>query len=1132
MSVGRSRSDSALTETPRVSETPVQERSTQRLSDPLEDRGTAGPSNDVTGDLSHGRPHDDQSCLKVGNKHHVHFQSKAFQNENPGKELIPALGQFRDVSSGMSQADSDNAGSFQGSSLRHFLDPSAQPQGSDIPEGRKNHRTSVEHHGRHALDQDDYTETYLELPQVEVPSAMIHDDNGWSLTDQVSVSSSESSASSPYLRALAFAGHRDTFARIKYHRHIAPEIPLSIWNNVLMHLTQKDFLNLRLASKVWHSTLPAPRLPASCHLPIEIIQQIYHYLAPQDFNAARHTCKAWYIAARDRELLALKLRKGGWWAAAEADIELRKVHSLQGRLHTSPSYLVDGNSEDGHEDLSDEIWLLSKRLTIECSFSRGWKGLGLRSLPGQKCMSVCALIDFTQLLGCEIQPSSSTLEGHFTTSTCGHFVLVTKDCVVYIYKLSEDAATLQGVTSVICPRKVLAVSMDTSSRRYAIAALLEGRMGLVCDIRNTVPSPVAIASGTVKPRKRISFSNVWGADPEFDARPTKQQRYLKPERSSDSGGRLFKRMGRSQSSTPRMSPSDADTVVSKTAYIGDGGSAFPVESGQRSLYRNLCSIDDPPRSVAICPQRRCVAFGCRLGIELHWVDALSGQDLNRWFPLGAPSDYLYFLPPRQDGDSAKKLRLISSAAGPEPNTPPDQFENSQRRHVSRRRSNSMTRLFFGNIPFATGFSAPGSEVGPSRAQEYGTLRAVDCDHFRATPLSDGIHMLFTDPDTDCLCLGSDAPLGGPTKLLRKVMCVVPSTMHDWYLGRSRNSGNPGIAAGTSRRPLAYAAGSDLRWGVRIAAAYAPGQIVLFSIPPDLFQRLKDPAGFKTQFHRTHSDVLIDAFLPHEEDIFRAVVGEDGYDEVGGPIASAPICSARIDGVEIGRMDRVVDLSVGCSNGTLKIWAFSATGEARVWNISTERPEDRTILKTVVHSDGTVKVLGDFDWEGDAVMADEGSEPSTSAGSKSGSGSKSPSHPASPTALDLALPEAQSTTVNSRAASPKGKSRHVTFCDGSSTIPPTGSTSPEIEASKDNTSLLPSEGELEQCVAVWNASLSPATPICPARRYPTLKLRGGGDSEHPIIWRATRSEGRKRRKVVESDDQDSLEEWQCEVLGHQ
>jgi hypothetical protein len=75
------------------------------------------------------------------------------------------------------------------------------------------------------------------------------------------------------------------------------------------------------------------------------------------------------------------------------------------------------------------------------------------------------------------------------------------------------------------------------------------------------------------------------------------------------------------------------------------GRTVPIESGTSTFYRHLCSEDDPPRSVSICPQRRCVAFGCSAGIELHWIDALTGQSLSRWFPLTAPSDYLYLYVP-------------------------------------------------------------------------------------------------------------------------------------------------------------------------------------------------------------------------------------------------------------------------------------------------------------------------------------------------------------------------------------------------------------------------------------------------------------------------------------------------------
>ena len=61
----------------------------------------------------------------------------------------------------------------------------------------------------------------------------------------------------------------------------------------------------------------------------------------------------------------------------------------------------------------------------------------------------------------------------------------------------------------------------------------------------------------------------------------------------------------------------------------DCASNIPIETGTSTFYRHLCSEDDPPRSVSICPQRRCVAFGCSAGIELHWIDALTGQSLSR-----------------------------------------------------------------------------------------------------------------------------------------------------------------------------------------------------------------------------------------------------------------------------------------------------------------------------------------------------------------------------------------------------------------------------------------------------------------------------------------------------------------------
>ncbi len=76
-----------------------------------------------------------------------------------------------------------------------------------------------------------------------------------------------------------------------------------------------------------------------------------------------------------------------------------------------------------------------------------------------------------------------------------------------------------------------------------------------------------------------------------------------------------------------------------------------------------------------------------------------------------------------------------------------------------------------------------------------------------------------------LCLGSDAPVGGPTKLLRKI----------WFHCPERN----GISRSTvSNTPISYTAGSDLSRGVRVVAGFDTGtdeqSIWLFSVPSDIF----------------------------------------------------------------------------------------------------------------------------------------------------------------------------------------------------------------------------------------------------------------------------------------------------------
>ena len=37
------------------------------------------------------------------------------------------------------------------------------------------------------------------------------------------------------------------------------------------------------------------------------------------------------------------------------------------------------------------------------------------------------------------------------------------------------------------------------------------------------------------------------------------------------------------------------------------------------VWRNICTEEDPPYSVAVSPTRQCVAFGSKAGVELYWV---------------------------------------------------------------------------------------------------------------------------------------------------------------------------------------------------------------------------------------------------------------------------------------------------------------------------------------------------------------------------------------------------------------------------------------------------------------------------------------------------------------------------------
>ena len=637
------------------------------------------------------------------------------------------------------------------------------------------------------------------------------------------------------------------------------------------------------------------KVRAAGRLPTEVLMLIWSYLGPRDFDAARRICRAWFIAGLERGVLARMLRIGGWWGAWEADLETMD--------------LGEGGIGGRKSSFVNEEWVMSRRLALECSLSSRWGGNGLDSArAGSSSLVLTSETDFSDLSDWYApSPDGCDAALHFTVSVCGNFALVVEGCVVYIYRLTNCATSssiyggrLEPLTSIICPHRVLAVSMDTSSQRYAVAALMDDRTGLVCDIN---PLPCRRESADERAGSNVHERQDYRASVLSSG--NSGERIVTEQASSHENSSAHSYL---RSVIPHIRPAAYQSPYDSTQcmppfsrLLSEKFSSIPIETGPRSIYRSLCSPDDPPLSVAICPQRRCVAFGCSSGIELHWVDALTGQDLNRWFPLTAPSDFLYFLPPRKGVDSAKKLRLISSAGCP-----------GQKGGLRGRFASGGGRWEESGLM--------GWRDGEERAGE-------EIDHFKAVPLSDGYHVLFTDPISGCLCLGNDAPVGGPTKLRRRFMFLGPDEQPSELEGGT-----------TKMLPSAYAVGQELRWGVRVVVGYG-NRIWLFSIPPDLFAHHGngDREEWKSEYCATSpTDISNDEPQP-----------------------------IKLDGVEVGEAEGIVDLAIDSTPGCFTIWAFTAYGMAYTWQVGCayrERTRKRAVLR-----DGAVIDLQDHD--GDFIMRD-------------------------------------------------------------------------------------------------------------------------------------------------------------------
>ncbi|KAL1980425.1 hypothetical protein VTN96DRAFT_4183 [Rasamsonia emersonii] len=722
----------------------------------------------------------------------------------------------------------------------------------------------------------------------------------------------------------------------------APSIPRAVAKRLLRLLPRSSHLALRLTCKAWRRAVDqvAPLTPPAANVtPPEILFQIFSMLSPRDFDNARRTCSQWMRASLNKDLLEAMLKRAGWWDAWQRDCQLAR-----------PANEVE-------ESL---VWRMSKRFSTECLLSgrknnveRGgflptavvdFSKLSRESLPKESpgyARSVLSGPSHTPRLTAALRDPAFSRSLKFSVSSCGHYVLVATGCMIYVYHLRnrkrgdsqppplsadktpetlhDDDLDILPISSIGCPYEVLSATIDTSTPRFVIAALLRGRVGMICDIKG---APVYPSGEPSSPVSKRSSGSVGQADVKDDTT-------LNEIREAIASSATVAEAGPRGGGRPGLS----------SRPVSSRRTMNRVTRTPRKYYHDLCSAEDPPRSVSICPGRRCVAFGCGSGIELHWVDEKTKEDQRKLFPMSQPAEILHFLPQRSEIDETTKLRLISSLAGP--------GASGCQCYRSANGEDGVACQFH----LSTGVSSF-THWTPRKNGRLSLVRATHCHHYRAMPINDGLHILFIEPFTGLLCIGSDAPIGGPTSLTRALVCVPPfdSNLTDGWK--------------EERVPTVFAAGSDLSWGLRIVAAYQD-RIILYSVPLDVFNVIRREHELQGDGVMGDSDLARDWFLDADRGTQQRrgslAQNQNGDWEFLLRVSYRPTAMMwplKIYGKEIGKMERVVEFSIQTSHGGVRVWAFGASGEARIFDIDTctsrTRPVGNIGVKSLsIGSDGSI-----------------------------------------------------------------------------------------------------------------------------------------------------------------------------------
>ncbi|KAJ5258649.1 hypothetical protein N7524_010205 [Penicillium chrysogenum] len=381
-------------------------------------------------------------------------------------------------------------------------------------------------------------------------------------------------------------------------------------------------------------------------------------------------------------------------------------------------------------------------------------------------------------------------------------------------------------------------------------------------------------------------------------------------------------------------------------------------TSSRHFFYNICTVDNPPRTVALCPGRPIVAFGCAAGIEIHSVNETKRNEQRKHFTLPQPSEILHFLP--SSPATPNELRLISSLSGPglyECKCPASPSPSSSSFSTSPKLDPKSNHFhFLADIQTFNNRRIPHT---PSRS----FVRATHCHHYRAVPINDGFHIMFIEPRTSLLCIGTDSPIGGPTSLTRAFVCIPPfSSTQDRQTKTPPPSPSPSNTTPPPADlpvPTTFTAGSDLRWGLRVVAAYGD-RLVLYSIPLDVFNVIRKERERQSDGVMGTSDLALDWYVDSERPRKRGeslVQNQNGDWEFLLSVSYRPTAMMwpfKIYGKEIGSVKGTVELALQSSEGGVRVWAFGKDGKGTVLDIDTGDVPTRSLG---VGSDGGVEDLG-------------------------------------------------------------------------------------------------------------------------------------------------------------------------------